>query len=40
MLCGNNEIGKEKKDNGNRFFMVGYRDGYVKIWDIRVIVNF
>ncbi|XP_068755440.1 WD repeat-containing protein 5-like [Montipora capricornis] len=39
MLCGNNEIGKERKDNGNSLLMVGYRDGYVKIWDTRVTAN-
>lgn len=36
MLCGKDVIGQGKDSTGSRLLIVGFRDGYVKIWDTRL----
>ncbi|KAJ7363566.1 hypothetical protein OS493_009726 [Desmophyllum pertusum] len=36
MLCGKDVIGQGKGDTGSPLLIVGFRDGYVKMWDTRL----
>ena len=39
MLCGKDVIGQGKDSTGSHLLIVGFRDGYVKIWDTRLTAS-
>ena len=39
MFCGKDVIGQGKDSTGSHLLIVGFRDGYVKIWDTRLTAS-
>lgn len=39
LLCGKDVVGQGKGDAGSPLLIVGFRDGYVKIWDTRLTTS-
>ena len=39
LLCGKDTIGQGKDDTGNSLLIVGFRDGYINMWDARVTAS-